>query len=373
MQLRRQADDRGGASHLRTHGVLRPVHVADDLRQRAVVADGAGQHERHALLDAGVHDAVADAVLREKRGDRSAGAHAVDHVDVVIVPVGHRTLGVDVLPERRAQQCALQVMRRQRVARHQPVAEAPLDQRGHRVARIGIERAGRAEHPENPAVLALVAQQLVELVVIAGIRRLARTVVAERKALVRSLLARVEAVRMDVDALAAILRAAEDDRVARADIAELAHGDLPLRREHGNAVHAALLRQQPAVAHMEVLRENRRRVVALRHHAVPRSGPGHRLRRMQKAECRKIRRVILGKRKGHRRTPLSFFSHYSRIRPQRKAKPSPIAPAVPPKRRKDRPRMQSPGTARAFMPCARRGAGGATSPRRARRESARRA
>ena len=33
-----------------------------------------------------MHDAVVDIILREERGDRAAGAHAVDHIDVVIVP-----------------------------------------------------------------------------------------------------------------------------------------------------------------------------------------------------------------------------------------------------------------------------------------------
>ena len=39
------------------HRVLGLQHVGDDLRQRAVVADAAGQDERHVVPDALVHDA----------------------------------------------------------------------------------------------------------------------------------------------------------------------------------------------------------------------------------------------------------------------------------------------------------------------------
>ena len=49
------------------HLPLGVEHVGDDLRQRAVVADAAGQHERDVVLDALVHDAALEHALLDGR------------------------------------------------------------------------------------------------------------------------------------------------------------------------------------------------------------------------------------------------------------------------------------------------------------------
>ena len=46
-------------------------HVGDHVRQRAVVADAAGEQELDIVLDAGVHDARLQHPLLDRRGESS--------------------------------------------------------------------------------------------------------------------------------------------------------------------------------------------------------------------------------------------------------------------------------------------------------------
>ena len=101
MKHGRQADHRGGLFHQVSHLALSLVRVTDHLRHRAVVADGAGQHEGHVVLHATVDDSVVDLVVLDELRDRAAAAHLVDYVQVVVVAVRLRLLGVDVLAQRR--------------------------------------------------------------------------------------------------------------------------------------------------------------------------------------------------------------------------------------------------------------------------------
>ena len=140
-------------------------------------------------------------------------------------------------------------------------------------------------------MVALVFQQLVKLVVIAGKRGLAAAVLPEGEGvLLLRLLA--EAVGVHEDAVLAVLGAAGDDEVALFQQAELAHDDF-VGLIHRDAVHAAFLGEQPAAADMEILRENAHRVVMLRRDAVERRGHERGLRRGAEFFLRKIRRDIL--------------------------------------------------------------------------------
>ena len=297
MQLRGHAQDGRRLAHLCAHGVLRAVDIAIHLGQRAVVADGAGQHERHAAAHAGVHDAVPDAVGVEEGRNGAAGAHLVEHVDVVVVPVGRGALRVDVLAQRRAQQPGLQVVGGQGIARQQRMAVAALDQDAHGAARIGVKRAGGAEHPQDAAMLALMAQQAVQLVVVARIGRLTRPALTEGEAFLRAGVRRVEAVRMHVDALRAVLRAPEHDRIALAQIAKLAHGDASVGLQDRHAVHAALRRKRPDAAYAVVLGKDRRGVITLRRDAVRWRGRGARV--ACAGNARKVRLAVRGQGKRH--------------------------------------------------------------------------
>ena len=185
MKLRGKADDRRRAANERAHSVLRIVDAVDDLGKRTVVADGARQNKRHVMAHAGLHDAVADGIFVDKFLDRAAAAHAVDRLQMMIMPHRDGFVRVDVLPERRVHQPRFQVVRGHGVARHEAVGIAVFDQRLHRVARIGVEHERGPEHPEDVAVFFFVAQKVVESVVIAGERRFARTALAERECIAR--------------------------------------------------------------------------------------------------------------------------------------------------------------------------------------------
>ena len=290
MQHGGKADDRGGFAHAVPHGVLRPVHVRVDRRQGTVVPDGACQHVGHAVLFAAVNDAVVDVLRLDELRHAAVSAHAVDGIQMVIVAVEMVLLGVDILPQRRAQVRALQIVGRQRVARQQPVDVAPRDQFGEGVAGVVVKADRRACHPQDIAVVVLVAQQVVQLVVIPGEGAFAGVALPEGEGLAAAFFL-AEAVRVEVDALLAALRSAANHRVALLQVAEFHHGHAPVLY-HGYAVHAAFLRQHPFPAELEILRKNAHGVIALRGDPVAGGGYEAGVRRGGKAGFGKIRRGI---------------------------------------------------------------------------------
>ena len=283
MQHGGHAHDRGGFAQVGAHGVLRIVGVAQHARKRAVVADGAGQHVGHALLLQRVHDAARHLLLLDEPADGAVQPHAVDGVQVVVVAERAVLLRLDVLAERRVEVRALQIVRGQRVSGEHRVDVARLDDLGERRAREAVERERRPHHPHDVAVFALVLQQLVELVVLAGERRLARAPQAEGEVvgvapcvgqLAFAVRRGVEPGRVDVDALLSRLGAPAHDGISRADVAELAHEDASVLAD-GNAVHAAVFREQPCAVDLEVLGVDAHRVVAFWRHAVFRRRQQH--------------------------------------------------------------------------------------------------
>ena len=161
---------------------------------------------------------------------------------------------------------ALKIVRGQGVARKNGMHIAVCDQLGHCRACVMVKGEGRAHDPDDLAMIALIAQQIVNFVVIAGEGRFTGTILAEGE---RLLLGRflAEAVCMDINALGAILRPTDDDKVALLQQTELAHDDPPALIDR-DAVHAALLGQTPGALQLEILREDAHGVVALRGDAV---------------------------------------------------------------------------------------------------------
>ena len=94
VQHRRHHDREADVRQLGAHRPLALDHVGVDVGQRAVVADGAHQHERLAGLHHRVHDAAGEDAGLHGRGDRAGRADGVDRAEVVLVPVRHaRPLG----------------------------------------------------------------------------------------------------------------------------------------------------------------------------------------------------------------------------------------------------------------------------------------
>ena len=217
-------------------------------------------------------------------------AHAVDGVKMMIVAVRHGALRVDVLPERRLKVGRLQIVCGQRVARQNGVNIAVFDQLGHGRAGVMVKGEGRAHDPDDLAVVTLVAQQVIQLVIIAGEGRLTRAVLAEGKRLLFLLLL-AEAVRVHIDAVCSILGPAGEHQIALAQQAELADDNAAVFI-HGNAVHAAFLCKEPLAVHLEILGENAHGVVMLRRNAVKRGGHADGIRRVPEALLGKIRRKI---------------------------------------------------------------------------------
>ena len=278
---------------------MRLVDVADDLWQRAVVADRTGQHEGDVLLHNAVHDAVFNVTVLDELRDRAAAPHEVEHVQMVVVAVGHRLLGVDVLAQRRVQQRALEIVRRQRVARHQAVGVAVFDEPLHREARVAVKGKGRAHHPQDVPTLTLGLQQLDQPVVVAGVGGLAAAALAEDELVPACGRALVEAVGVEKNALLAALRAAEDHAVAAAQVAVLHHRERAVIAQHDAGIHAALFSQLPFAVDLVVFRVHRGAVVALRRDAAALDdGPGG-VRRVFQLRRGEVRRVVGRERKSH--------------------------------------------------------------------------
>ena len=153
-----------------------------------------------------------------------------------------------------------------------------------------VKGEGRAHDPDDLAVVTLVAQQVIQLVIIAGEGRLTRAVLAEGKRLLFLLLL-AEAVRVHIDAVLGILGPAGEHQIALAQQAELADDNAAVFI-HGNAVHAAFLCKEPLAVHLEILGENAHGVVMLRRNAVKRGGHADGIRRVPEALLGKIRRKI---------------------------------------------------------------------------------
>lgn len=73
--------------------------------------------------------------LLNKVRDGAIGPHLIDHIDVMIVPVGHQFLCVDILSQPCAEQASLQIMGCKGIPGVQTMHETLVYQGGHCVAR----------------------------------------------------------------------------------------------------------------------------------------------------------------------------------------------------------------------------------------------
>ena len=293
MQHGGQTDDGGGLLDQPAHGGRALVHVAVDLRQRAVVADGAGQYEGNAVFDDAVHDAVVDVVVFDEAGNGAAAAHLVDHVQMVVMAVGLGFLGVDVLAQRGVEQRTLQIVGRQRVSGQQPLRVARVHQRLHRPPRVVVEGERGAHHPQHVAAVGLfIAQQIHQLVVVAGIGGLAAAALTEHELVVQRVGRLLKAVTVHIDALFALFGAAEDYPVAAAQVAVFHHRQPSVRAHDHAGVHAALLGQHPAAVDFEVFGIHGGAVVIFGRHAVLFDGGALHVRRVDELGPGKIGMMI---------------------------------------------------------------------------------
>lgn len=181
VQRRCHTDDGSGLADQAAHSVLPLVHIAVYIRQRPVIADRTHQNKGHIFLHTGIHDAVLHGACLHKRAHRTAAPHFIDGVQMIVMAVRHRALGVYILPKGSAAVAHLQVMGGKGISRQKPVYIAFLHQRRKGPARICVKGAGRAQHPQNIAVLFFKFQQPVNGIIILGISRLAASALAEGK------------------------------------------------------------------------------------------------------------------------------------------------------------------------------------------------
>ena len=280
------ADDRGGRSDVVAHGILGIVGIAEHAGQGAIVADGTGEHIGHVVAHKRLHDAVAHALLFDEPLDASPIAHAVDGVQMVVMAVGAVLLGLDVLAQRRVEVGAFQIVGGQGVAGEHRIGVAGIDDLGEGIARKAVEREGRPHDPHDKAVVALVAQKLVELVVVAGEGRLATSAETEGEVVVASGVGRpvlgcgqaAEALGVHEDALLTVLGAPAGDQVAGADVAEFTHEHRAVFH-HGHAVHAGVPSEHPFPVDFQVLGIDGHGVVVLGRYEILRRGHEGRVRR----------------------------------------------------------------------------------------------
>ena len=96
----------------------------------------------------------------------------------------------------------------QGVARQQGMDIPAPDQGGKGGARVGVKGAGGAQHPDDVPMVPLMPEQLINGVVIHRVGRLTGAALAEGEGLLVLLPGGGEAVRVDIDALGAVLRPA---------------------------------------------------------------------------------------------------------------------------------------------------------------------
>ena len=71
-------------SELGPHRFLRLDRVGDDIGQRAVIADGAGQDKIDVVLHAGIHDAALQQTARDGLSDAAGAADGVDRAQMIL-------------------------------------------------------------------------------------------------------------------------------------------------------------------------------------------------------------------------------------------------------------------------------------------------
>ena len=117
-------------------------------------------------------------------------------------------------------------------------------------------------------MVSVVAQNIIEAVVVAGIRSFAALSHPERERLIDAVLRGGETVRVDKDAVSAVVRAVDDYFIALFYVPHL-DGVGHAVFYHNGAVHAAAREHLPLAVYLEIFGIYRSRVKILRDVAVP--------------------------------------------------------------------------------------------------------
>ncbi len=209
---------------------------------------------------------------------------------MMIMPHGRLFLGVYALPQRGLIQRSFQIMGRKGVARQQAVHIALAHQRRKRPARIGIKDHRRPAHPQNIALLPVMAQYVVQGVIVYGKRGLAAGGCAKGKGLPAAGGRRFgKPGRMYQNPVLTVLAAPHRHRIPGFQPPELHHlSHIPPPAYH--AIHTRVAQQHPVTGcHVHVFREYGGGMKIRRGHAVRRAGHKARRGRVRKRGRRKIR------------------------------------------------------------------------------------
>ena len=173
-----------------------------------------------------------------------------------------------------------------------------------------VKGKGRPHDPHNFAMGTLVAEQLVQFVIVPGKGRFPGASLAEGKYIPLAVTL-AKAIGVDIYPLLAVFCAAHGHQVTCLQQAELAHHHAP-GLQHGHAIHAAVLRQQPGVPHMKIFRENAHGVITHGCYAVLGRGEENSLWSVAQILLRKVRRGIGPQHKGHKgRLPFRCIEYVS--------------------------------------------------------------
>ena len=197
-------------------------------------------------------------------------------------------------------------MGRQSVAGEDRIGIAGVDDLREGVARESVEGEGRPHDPHDGAVVAVMAQKLVEFVIVPRERGLAGAAQAEGEVVVAArmrgaVLGRrqpAEAVGVDENALLTVFGAPAGDEVSSADVTELAHEHVVAFHD-GHAIHAGIAGERPLAADLQILRINGHGVVALRGHEILRRGHERHVGRGDEMGESEVGRRVGRGRKGH--------------------------------------------------------------------------
>src|SRR5690606_20512266 len=121
--------------------------------------------EGHAPPHTCSHHTIGPGRLREGLGDGSRAPDTVQDVEVMIVASRNKLLGVDVLSESGTEVAGFEIVGRHGVSREKRVTVAGFDELPERVAAVPVKDDGGSRDPHDVAVVALVAQKVVEVVV----------------------------------------------------------------------------------------------------------------------------------------------------------------------------------------------------------------
>ncbi len=150
MQLGGQGNHRSRHTGMGSHGILRGISIANDLRQRPIVANGTGQHIRNLHFFTGIDDAILQFQLFDGLSYGTLQADYIDNVKMIVMPQWPQSLGIDVLPEAATKESCFQIMGCKGIARQQTMTVPAFNQALHGVAAVLIESDGPSNQTIEP-------------------------------------------------------------------------------------------------------------------------------------------------------------------------------------------------------------------------------